>query len=163
MQNNLTALDQYLALKTTWTYELIVQLSPIEWAALCGLAVMVGIIGLRLGRYTKPESPRSSQFVRHVASLLLLWPSAAALLSMTSLWLVFFALCFTINAVPNGLVALRAQMVAIIWGALSGLFAGALGFYWLIPGLEIPASSAAAPDAKAIAIANYNPEKYFRV
>lgn len=163
MQNNLTSFDRFLGSKTTWTYELILRLSPIEWATLCGLAVMFGIIGLRLGRFTKPESPRFSQFIRHTSRLFLLWPSVATLLSVTLLWSYFFALCYTLSVVPNGVAALHAQMVAIGWGVLSGMFAGGLWFYWLIPGSEIPASSAAAPDAKAIAIGNYNPEKYFRV
>jgi hypothetical protein len=163
MQNNLTGFDRFLGSKTTWTYELILRLSPIEWATLCGLAVMVGIIAFRLGRFTKPESPRFSQFIRHTSRLFLLWPSVTALLSVTLLWSFFFALCYTLSVVPNGLAALHSQIVAIGWGVLSGLLAGALGFYWLIPGSELPASSNAAPDAKPSAMGNYNPEKYFRV
>lgn len=158
-----TNTDLFLRAKTNATYELIIRLAPIEWMLLCVLIVMTAILGWRLVRFTKPESPRISQLVRHASRVVLLWPSLAALFAASLLWATFFALCFTLSSIPAGFAALHAEIRAIGWGVLIGMFAGAMGFYWLIPGLELPASSSAAPDATPTAMGNYNPEKYFRV
>jgi hypothetical protein len=163
MPNFQIDLNRFLWSKLVWVFELIVLLTPDQWTMLCGFAALFGIVGLRLGRFTKPESPRFSHLIRHASRLFLFWPSVAALGLVALVWAVFFVLCFILNVVPKGLETLHAEILAIGWGMSAGLLSGALAFYWWIPGLEVPAITAAAPDVKLPTIDSYDPEKYFRV
>lgn len=163
MSNFQADLDNFLWSKLIWTFELIERLTPHQWGMVSAAAVLFGLVGLRLSRFTQPEAPRISHFVRHASRLFLLWPSLAVLGLASLMWAGFFVLCYTLNVVPKGWSTVHDEVLAIAWGVSSGLVLGALAFYWWIPGLEVPTVTAAAPDVKSPEMGNYDPEKYFRV
>jgi hypothetical protein len=163
MSNIFAYVNNLLWSYLSWTVRLIMRLSPENWTALCGLAVLGVIVGWRMGQFTKPETPRISKLLRHAARLFLFWPSVLTMLAVTLVWAAYFLLCYVLSVPPRGLVVLHAYASAAGWGLTTGLVVGAVTYYWSIPGLERPASSLASPDAKLNAIGNYDPERYFRV
>jgi hypothetical protein len=162
MPNDLTKFEQFLWSQMVWIYELIVRLTPDEWTMVIGFIMLTGNAGLRLRRFTRPETPRSSQFIRHAARALFLWPSLVALVLVALLWAAFYALCHFLDVTAKGLIALHSHNVAMVWGIASGSLAGGLIYYRLIPGLELPSVTLAAPNAKLPAMESYDPEKLFR-
>lgn len=163
MLNISAGLDHFVRPKLIWLYEVIVRLTPEEWTVAAFLCVMAVIIGWRLTRFTKPEFPRTSQFVRDLAKVVLLYPSLLFLAAAVVVWGAYFGLSWSLDSVLQGVESLSMQIVSVALGGIAGLVISAIVYYFLIPGIELPTQTQADPAAKLPVIRGYDPERYFRV
>lgn len=93
----------------------------------------------------------------------MLWPSLIFIAVVSVGGVAFFGLYWYLGLDHNVWDVLRQRTQAVELGVAAGLFFGGLFLYYLIPGWELPAVTAASPDAVVSTTENYDPERFFRV
>lgn len=146
-----------------WIYHYFYLLSPLLWGCSITIAATLALAGLRLTRFSHPHIPRLSQAIRHVSYPLLFWPSLIALIVSLLGWGFLLGMSKEHHIFDRVWLGMASRLQSIGIGAGAGILVGGGFFYWLIPGWERPAVSAADPDAAVPVIRDYDPERYFDV
>lgn len=145
-----------------WLFQFVLSFPIWAWVVVGFLLLFLQLVAWRMARFSHPAAPRWSLVIRHAIHPLLLWPTFLSIASLVFGWLLLLVLGNHFGVFTQIWEAVRFHLIATGAGAGTGLVVGALFYYWLIPGWETPASSAADADASIAQLRGYDPERYFR-
>lgn len=146
-----------------WLYGQAIFWTPLQWGGISTCSIWCAISGWRLARFSHPEYPRWCALLRHAACVFILMPGLICVATIFLGCVVLFALSLHFELLHKVWDVLRLRIQALEWGVAAGSLFGGWFFYYLIPGWELPGTTAAAPDAVMAATGNYDPERFFRV
>lgn len=163
MQNLLGSIMAFPTAVGQGIFDILLQWPPLFWGLCAWLLITFLVVGQRLGRFTHPGYPRGSHLVRFLATFVLIWPAAAALLVFMASWVIVLLVALHYGTFDGVWMSLEHRGVAV--GV--GVFISSISAVWLvlgvIPNLERPRKTAASADVILNSMSNFDPEQYFRV
>lgn len=137
--------------------------SPWVWAVAIGVAIVLLVFGLRLTRFSHPKHPRWSAIVRQLLSRALIWPSGVAVFVAVMVVVFVVGTVSRLQAWDHVSGALSPRLVGLAIGVVIALLISTYLSFWVLPGWETPRADAADAAAVVPSLANYDPERFFKI